>query len=101
VWLWDAQQALSKVADNPARYFHGFDISSAQFPAAPNGIELSAHDVLTPFSPEHRDRYDLIHVRLLVTALGESEFETAVRNLLSILSELRESVKVSTVIKPL
>ncbi|KAL3440680.1 S-adenosyl-L-methionine-dependent methyltransferase [Aspergillus insuetus] len=85
VWLWDAQQALGKAADGSARYFHGFDISSAQFPTASNGIELSVHDVLTPFPQEHRDRYDLIHVRLLVTALGESEFETAVSNLLSIL----------------
>ncbi|KAL2852019.1 S-adenosyl-L-methionine-dependent methyltransferase [Aspergillus pseudoustus] len=85
VWLWDAQKALSENAGGSKRYFHGFDISSAQFPVAPHGIELSVHDVLTPFPPEHHDRYDLVHVRLLVTALGESEFETAARNLLSIL----------------
>ncbi|KAJ0418714.1 S-adenosyl-L-methionine-dependent methyltransferase [Aspergillus carlsbadensis] len=85
VWLWDAQQALSKVADNSPRCFHGFDISSAQFPAAPERVELSLHDVLTPFPPEHQGRYDLVHVRLLVTALGESDFEIAVRNLSSIL----------------
>ncbi|CEN60816.1 hypothetical protein ASPCAL03249 [Aspergillus calidoustus] len=85
VWLWDVQQALSKIVNSSARYFHGFDISPAQFPAAPDGIELSVQDVLTPFPPEHRGRYDLIHVRLLVTALGESEFETAVRNMLDIL----------------
>ncbi|KAL2808888.1 hypothetical protein BJX63DRAFT_435692 [Aspergillus granulosus] len=83
--LWDARSALSQVIDSSRLYFHGFDISSAQFPPASSGIELSVHDVMTPFPPEHLDRYDLIHVRLLVTALGESEFQTAIRNMLSML----------------
>ncbi|KAL3458867.1 S-adenosyl-L-methionine-dependent methyltransferase [Aspergillus heterothallicus] len=85
VWLWEVQQTLGQVVASSERYFHGFDISSAQFPAAPNGFELSVHDVLTPFPTEHHGRYDLIHVRLLVTALGESEFETAVQNISTIL----------------
>ncbi|KAL4874230.1 hypothetical protein BJY04DRAFT_204211 [Aspergillus karnatakaensis] len=85
IWLWEAQQLLKKSSGDVQPYFHGFDISSAQFPATPEGIELSIHDVLKPFPPEHHNRYDLVHLRLLLTAFGEAEFQTAVENLLPIL----------------
>ncbi|KAL5337524.1 hypothetical protein BJX70DRAFT_369590 [Aspergillus crustosus] len=79
IWLWDAQKLL----DGPNNHFHGFDISPAQFPAAPEGIELSVHNVLEPFPEEHHNRYDLVHLRLLLTAFPAGGFETAVTNFLS------------------
>ncbi|KAL2824394.1 hypothetical protein BDW59DRAFT_172918 [Aspergillus cavernicola] len=63
------------VSNNPDRYFHGFGISAAQFPPAPEGIELSVHDVLKPFPAKHHNRYDFVH----------SNFQAAVTNMLTIL----------------
>ncbi|KAL4992963.1 S-adenosyl-L-methionine-dependent methyltransferase [Aspergillus recurvatus] len=85
IWLWDARRLLVDRAGDSPRYFHGFDISPAQFPPAPEGIEFTVQDIFKPFSVEHHNRYDLVNVRLLVTAFPESEFEKAVKNLLTIL----------------
>ncbi|KAL2824232.1 S-adenosyl-L-methionine-dependent methyltransferase [Aspergillus cavernicola] len=85
VWLRDAQKALNKDSDEHQRYYHGFDISAAQFPITSEGIELSVQDVLKPFPPEHHNRYDLVHVRLLVTAIKEPELQAVVSNLRTIL----------------
>ncbi|BCS23503.1 class I SAM-dependent methyltransferase [Aspergillus puulaauensis] len=85
IWLWDAQKQLNENAGQSERQFHGFDISAAQFPPAPAGITFSVHDIFQPFPAEHLNRYDLVHVRLLVTAFPESEFQKAVENLLTIL----------------
>ncbi|KAL4971743.1 S-adenosyl-L-methionine-dependent methyltransferase [Aspergillus desertorum] len=85
IWLWDARKLLIGRAGESPRYFHGFDISPAQFPPAPDGIEFTVQDIFNPFPVEHHSRYDLVNVRLLLTALPESEFEKAVQNLLTIL----------------
>ncbi|KAL4916274.1 hypothetical protein BDW62DRAFT_202785 [Aspergillus aurantiobrunneus] len=87
IWLLEAQNHLNaKATPNPSRSFHGFDISPAQFvPSPPQGIELSVQDILKPFPPEHHGRYDLVNVRMLVTALAETEYRTAVENLVAIL----------------
>ncbi|KAL6233811.1 hypothetical protein BDW75DRAFT_231683 [Aspergillus navahoensis] len=74
IWLWDARKMLVDRAGESLRYFHGFDISPAQFPPAPEGIELTVQDIFKPFSVEHHNRYDLVNARLL-----------AVQNLLTIL----------------
>ncbi|KAL4981726.1 hypothetical protein BDW68DRAFT_171972 [Aspergillus falconensis] len=85
IWLFDARKLLvDRVGESP-RYFHGFDISSAQFPPASEGIEFTVQDIFKPFPVEHHNRYDLINVRLLVTAFPESEFGKVVQNLLTIL----------------
>ncbi|KAL3472042.1 hypothetical protein BJX99DRAFT_12255 [Aspergillus californicus] len=83
VWLWDAQRVLNAHSAQD-RYYHGFDISDAQFPST-HGIELSVQDVLKPFPSEHHNRYDLVHVRLLVAAITQSQTEAAVSNLMTIL----------------
>jgi hypothetical protein len=44
------------------------------------------HDILRPFPIAHRERYDLVHVRMLVSALKVEEYEVAVRNLVGVLS---------------
>ncbi|KAL4749333.1 hypothetical protein BDW72DRAFT_214136 [Aspergillus terricola var. indicus] len=85
IWLWDVQKLLvDRVGESP-RCFHGFDISPAQFPPVAEGIELTVQDIFKPFPVEHHNRYDLVNVRLLVTAFPESEYEKAVQNLLTIL----------------
>ncbi|KAL4926268.1 class I SAM-dependent methyltransferase [Aspergillus undulatus] len=89
IWLLEARKLLdTEFPSEPGsdRYFHGFDISPAQFiPSPPEGVELSVHDILKPFPPEHHNRYDLVNVRMLVAALTEPDYRTAVRNLTEIL----------------
>ncbi|KAL4940943.1 hypothetical protein BDV06DRAFT_12379 [Aspergillus oleicola] len=88
IWLLEAQKLLNeKFPDaGSSRYFHGFDISDAQFVPSPSeNVEFSVQNVLEPFSPEHHNRYDLVNVRMLVAALPEAEFRTAVQNLTTIL----------------
>ncbi|PYI08853.1 LaeA-like methyltransferase [Aspergillus sclerotiicarbonarius CBS 121057] len=83
IWLEDVSQFL----DTPhiQRYYHGFDISSDQFPDNPGSIHLSVHDLTDPFPREHWNRYDLVHVRLLVAALEEYEYRAAITNIYNIL----------------
>ncbi|KAL2810155.1 hypothetical protein BJX63DRAFT_328958 [Aspergillus granulosus] len=91
IWLLDAQAQLNAHTPSPTaigtRTYHGFDISAAQFPPSSEkqGISLSVHDILHPFPTEHHNRYDLVHVRMLVAALKAEEYEVAVRNLVPIL----------------
>ncbi|KAL3490990.1 hypothetical protein BJX62DRAFT_237594 [Aspergillus germanicus] len=90
IWLLDAKKHLTthSLSPNPNSYtLHGFDISAAQFLPSPetHGLSLSVHDILRPFPIEHRDKYDLVHVRMLVSALKVEEYEVAVRNLVEIL----------------
>ncbi|KAJ5619660.1 hypothetical protein N7510_003644 [Penicillium lagena] len=83
IWLKDVSQMLE--ASQAQRYYHGFDISPEQFPKEPGGIAFSVHDITKPFPKEHWNRYDLVHVRLLVVALEESEYRAAVSNVHAIL----------------
>ncbi|KAL4755395.1 hypothetical protein BDW72DRAFT_163595 [Aspergillus terricola var. indicus] len=87
IWLLEARDLLkSRVPNQEHRTFHGFDISVAQFPRPPpEDVLFSCQDILKPFPPEHHRKYDLVHVRLLVTAFPEKEYDTAVRNLVEIL----------------
>ncbi|KAL3439801.1 hypothetical protein BJX65DRAFT_291606 [Aspergillus insuetus] len=85
IWLWDAKQILDqKVGEFSSGSYHGFDISAAQFPSTPQGITLSVQDVFQPFPEEFLNRFDLVHVRLMVTAFPEGKFQEAVQNVLSI-----------------
>ncbi|RAL02552.1 class I SAM-dependent methyltransferase [Aspergillus ibericus CBS 121593] len=83
IWLEDVTQFLER--PHIERYYQGFDISSEQFPSNPGPIQLSVHDVTTPFPKEHWNRYDLVHVRLLVAALEESDYRAAITNIYNIL----------------
>ncbi|PYH28211.1 class I SAM-dependent methyltransferase [Aspergillus neoniger CBS 115656] len=86
IWLVEARDFLNTKRFSPDRYFHGFDISSAQFPLSlPAGIGFSVQDILNPFPVEHHNRYDLVYVRMLVTAIRNTEYRDAVKNLLTIL----------------
>ncbi|KAL3465043.1 S-adenosyl-L-methionine-dependent methyltransferase [Aspergillus heterothallicus] len=85
IWLKAVSQVLDNKPDSGV-YYHGFDISDEQFPTAPApNLHFSTHDITLPFPDEHRNRYDLVHVRLLVAALDETDYAKAVANLSAIL----------------
>ncbi|KAJ5160377.1 uncharacterized protein N7482_007381 [Penicillium canariense] len=83
IWLKDVSRELGTTATQC--YYHGFDISPDQFPKNPGNIDFSVHDITKPFPEEHRNRYDLVHVRLLVAAIEESEYKVAISNIYAIL----------------
>ncbi|KAM5449461.1 hypothetical protein MaudCBS49596_004942 [Microsporum audouinii] len=83
IWLKDVSQLLEKT--NTQCYYHGFDISADQFPKNPENIQLSVQDITLPFPKEYWNRFDIVHVRLLVAALQESDYKAAVSNLSAIL----------------
>ncbi|KAH8698994.1 putative LaeA-like methyltransferase [Talaromyces proteolyticus] len=89
-WLRDVSQLLptkQPTQDSPQRYYHGFDISSAQFPEKPfqSNMEFSVHDILQPFPQEHVGRYDFVNVRFLLGAIKEADYMKAVINATSLL----------------
>lgn len=87
IWLKDVARELEASA-KVQRYYHGFDISPAQFPSDSSGpIRFSVHDITKPFPAEHLSRYDLVHVRLLVAAIDESDYQAAITNVKAILSK--------------
>jgi hypothetical protein len=87
IWLTE----VSKLVPSGCK-LDGYDISSAQFPPPellPSTINLQQHDVLKPLGEKYLGYYDIIAVRLLVTALADDEWEKAVRNLIQYLSSFR------------
>ncbi|KAJ5432707.1 uncharacterized protein N7458_011863 [Penicillium daleae] len=84
IWLKDVARELETSA-RVNRYYHGFDISLDQFPTDSGLIEFSVHDITKPFPKEHLNRYDLVHVRLLVAAIDESDYQAAISNVKAIL----------------
>lgn len=86
VWLRDTSNLLGNI-DTTKRYYHGFDISPDQFPRERGDIEFSVHDITAPFPKEHWNRYDLVHVRLLVAAIDENDYKVAITNIHRILSK--------------
>ena len=97
VWLRDTASLLASRNPNLSRpyYLHGFDISAAQFQSfhteKNTEIHLSAQDCLQPFPAEHHGRYDLVHLRFLISALRVGEYEAVVKNAYDILSTLPQS----------
>lgn len=85
IWLKDVSKVLDPESQSPV-YYHGFDISSQQFPKEEENIQFSVHDITKPFPAEHLGRYDLVHVRLLIAAIDESDYKLAIANINAILS---------------
>ncbi|PWY73898.1 hypothetical protein BO94DRAFT_578275 [Aspergillus sclerotioniger CBS 115572] len=82
IWLEDVGKLFTK---DSIPYLHGFDISDDQFPESSEILELSVHDVLNEFPPEHINRYDLVHVRFFVTCIREDQYTQVVRNMASLI----------------
>lgn len=85
IWLKDVSKVLDPESQSPV-YYHGFDISSQQFPKEEENIQFSIHDITKPFPAEHLGRYDLVHVRLLIAAIDESDYKLAIAHISAILS---------------
>lgn len=66
----------------------GYDIASDLFPprdTLPENVTLGESDMKKPF-PEHmHGKYDLVHARMLVSAMLPDDWEIAVRNLVKLL----------------
>ncbi|KAE8151184.1 hypothetical protein BDV25DRAFT_153041 [Aspergillus avenaceus] len=87
IWLFTLPAALPTTN---TLYLHGFDISSAQFPnqtdlKSTHEFHLSIQDIRTRFPPEHRNRYDIIHLRLLAGALKQEDYPRAMQNIYELL----------------
>ena len=80
---------LLQLADfYPTAELHGFDISPALFPSPeelPDNVYLDTMDIKQPPQSSVRDKYDLIHVRLLAAGIAPAEWEPAVRNIIKLL----------------
>ncbi|KAL1850612.1 hypothetical protein Plec18167_007902 [Paecilomyces lecythidis] len=88
IWLRELQDfyASAPNGSNEKRYLHGFDISDAQYPSDLKDITLSIHDVTRPFDQQFHNRFDLVHVRLLVFALTPPQIKTAIANIIQIVA---------------
>jgi hypothetical protein len=74
------ENSIKRPPSNLIYHFHGFDIFSDQFPAEHDSLDFSIHDAMNPFPEEHLNRYDVVHIRLLVLAIKEGGIPTFVRN---------------------
>lgn len=73
---------------NPPGQFDGFDISTAQFPPEEdNGFKWIQHNMLQPFPKEYHNLYDVVHVRFMAVAFKQTDYKTAVNNLVEIVSK--------------
>ncbi|KAJ5648057.1 hypothetical protein N7490_004429 [Penicillium lividum] len=84
IWLKDVSKVLEPESQGSV-YYHGFDISSQQFPKQQDNIEFSVHDITKPFPEEHHNRYDLVHVRLLIAAIDKDDYRASIENVNAIL----------------
>jgi SAM-dependent methyltransferase len=82
-WLLDLATRLP-----PTSQLTGFDIDTEKYPARqelPDNVSLEPGNVLEPFPETHCGAYDVVHVRLLMYALKKDQWETAARNLKTLL----------------
>ena len=66
--------------------YFGFDINPDKFTKGPQpGVQFVLHDITKPFPDEYREKFDLVHVRLLVYAVAASKLAAVVQNIVQIL----------------
>ncbi|KAH0593759.1 hypothetical protein MHUMG1_08510 [Metarhizium humberi] len=83
VWLSDIATELP-----PDARLDGYDVEPAKFPPAsqlPPNVKLFPCDALLPFAEHLHGQYDLVHVRLLITALNSEQWPIVAANLRSLL----------------
>ncbi|KAL9119006.1 MAG: hypothetical protein Q9187_004440 [Circinaria calcarea] len=67
-------------------HFDGFDISSTQFNnSLPDNVTLHVADAKQPFSAEFHGKFDVVHLRLLVSAFSKDDWEPVAKNLSQLL----------------
>ena len=87
VWLQDTAHELL-TSEKPSRNieFVGFDVSPQQFPHNRNkGMAFVTHSIIEPFPEQYREKFDLVHVRLLSYAIKAHDLLKAVENVVEIL----------------
>ncbi|KAJ5669502.1 hypothetical protein N7462_010572, partial [Penicillium macrosclerotiorum] len=85
IWLADLATKLPK---DSSVYLHGFDISGEQFPPShriftpgrSTSIPLTVHSALHQYPPEHRGRYDFVHIRLLTAGLKQDGYTAVLKH---------------------
>ena len=87
VWLEDtAHDLLTSGTPSGNIEFVGFDISPQQFPQSRNkGMDFVTHNIIEPFPQQYREKFDLVHVRLLSYAIKANDLLKAVENVIEIL----------------
>ncbi|KAF4290516.1 hypothetical protein CNMCM8686_001079 [Aspergillus fumigatus] len=71
IWILDLLCQL------PNAKFHGFDISSEQYPAPgflPPNVSLSKLDILGEIPEEYREKFDVVHACLLVQVVNQGGY---------------------------
>jgi hypothetical protein len=92
IWLEAFEKSLV-TSSLPRPHLHGFDISAAQFPTdhpirdpEHRSIPLSVHDILHEWPAQNKRSYDLVHIRLLSTAIKKEQYRVAIKNSRELLS---------------
>ncbi|CEJ54912.1 hypothetical protein PMG11_01199 [Penicillium brasilianum] len=85
IWLKEIIELMRYMPAAFPRYYRGLDISEAQFPSTSEDIDFAVQDITKPPLLQDRNRYDLVHVRMLVGAIKESDFGTVLANLMALL----------------
>lgn len=83
IWMLDIAREY-----DPSTIFDGYDISDSQFPPKerlPSNMTFSTCDCKKPFPPELHGLYDVVHVRMLIAVMHESDWAAVARNLLQLL----------------
>ena len=73
----------------PNAHVDGFDISFDQLPSLeelPNNISFKKLDALGEIPSEFRERYDIVHCRMMSLAISSGDPTPLLENLLSMLS---------------
>jgi SAM-dependent methyltransferase len=91
IWLEDMSKpgALPPTSDGVERAYHGFDISPALFPPLSERGKVKYHivNILDPIPEEFKERFDLVHVQLLILAIKTVDLRTALRNIERLMSK--------------
>lgn len=91
IWLDALAAHLDPIptASGQPRQYDGLDMSPAHFPAShPENFHYDVYNILQPVPEELKEKYDLVHVRLLVAALSKGDMNTAVDNLAQLLRKI-------------
>lgn len=85
--IWLINHARSTKSHGKSHQYFGLDLSSAQFPSKyPDNVEFDILNILEPVPEDWKDRFDALHVRLLLCGLsGRQDWTKAIANLMTML----------------
>ncbi|KAL9059750.1 MAG: hypothetical protein Q9162_001051 [Coniocarpon cinnabarinum] len=72
----------------PNASFHALDISDKLFPPQsklPQNVHLGVYNIHDPPPPQYQNKFDLVHVRLIVAGMQPNDWAPAVQHLLQML----------------